>query len=219
MILGSLKKFKKQSPKELKPRSKDTRRTSGNTTRNDPFPPFLIIEAQTQVVIRRCLSNRSTFDIEDLFLYEIFLPLLRSTSRLFAPVSLGSNLLTLRKTIYNNMISTIYSLHQAILTLLDITTIVLLIPLMPPKRTSTSETPAITLDAIRQLTADFTAALEAQTAAMASASNLLETPAVKKGKLLIGYQCQPFCFNGRKELLALFTGLECTKSVFSEEMC
>ncbi|GJW33735.1 putative reverse transcriptase domain-containing protein [Tanacetum coccineum] len=50
---------------------------------------------------------------------------------------------------------------------------------MPPKRTSTSETPAITLDAIRQLTADFTAALEAQTAAMASASNLTGTPAVK----------------------------------------
>ncbi|GJS53000.1 uncharacterized mitochondrial protein-like protein [Tanacetum coccineum] len=50
MILGSLKKFKKQIPEELKPRSKDTRRTSGNTTRNDPFPPFLIIEAQTQVV-------------------------------------------------------------------------------------------------------------------------------------------------------------------------
>ncbi|GJV80186.1 reverse transcriptase domain-containing protein [Tanacetum coccineum] len=52
---------------------------------------------------------------------------------------------------------------------------------MPPKRTSTSETPAITLDAIRQLTADFTAALEAQTAAMASASNLTGTPAVKTG--------------------------------------
>ncbi|GJQ90792.1 hypothetical protein Tco_0001931 [Tanacetum coccineum] len=49
MILGSLKKFKKRSPEELKPRSKDTRRTSGNTTRNDPFPPFLIIEAQTQI--------------------------------------------------------------------------------------------------------------------------------------------------------------------------
>ncbi|GJV40366.1 reverse transcriptase domain-containing protein [Tanacetum coccineum] len=43
--------------------------------------------------------------------------------------------------------------------------------IMPPKRTSTSETPAITLDAIRQLIADFTAALEAQTTAMASASN------------------------------------------------
>ncbi|GJY97803.1 retrovirus-related pol polyprotein from transposon TNT 1-94 [Tanacetum coccineum] len=46
----SLKKFKKRSLEELKPRSKDTRRTSGNTTRNDPFPPFLIIEAQTQVI-------------------------------------------------------------------------------------------------------------------------------------------------------------------------
>ncbi|GJY08132.1 reverse transcriptase domain-containing protein [Tanacetum coccineum] len=44
---------------------------------------------------------------------------------------------------------------------------------MPPKRTSTSETPAITLDAIRQLTADFTAALEAQTAAMARAVGLI----------------------------------------------
>ncbi|GJS44966.1 hypothetical protein Tco_0595087 [Tanacetum coccineum] len=58
---------------------------------------------------------------------------------------------------------------------------------MPPKRTSTSETLAITLDAIRQLIADFTAALETQTAAMASASNpnrntnLTGTPVVKTG--------------------------------------
>ncbi|GKA90581.1 reverse transcriptase domain-containing protein [Tanacetum coccineum] len=44
---------------------------------------------------------------------------------------------------------------------------------MPPKKTSTSETPAITLDVIRQLTADFTAALEAQTAAMARAVGLI----------------------------------------------
>ncbi|GKA34489.1 putative reverse transcriptase domain-containing protein [Tanacetum coccineum] len=51
MILGSLNKFKKRSPEELKPRSKDTRRTSGNTTRNDPFPPFLLLEAQTQVFL------------------------------------------------------------------------------------------------------------------------------------------------------------------------
>ncbi|GJU75116.1 hypothetical protein Tco_1272186 [Tanacetum coccineum] len=42
---------------------------------------------------------------------------------------------------------------------------------MPPKRTSTFETPAITLDAIRQLIVDFTAALEAQTAAMANTDN------------------------------------------------
>ncbi|GJR56973.1 hypothetical protein Tco_1499135 [Tanacetum coccineum] len=44
---------------------------------------------------------------------------------------------------------------------------------MPPKRTSTSETPAITLDAIRQLIADFTAALEAQTAAMAITGRII----------------------------------------------
>ncbi|GJT02689.1 reverse transcriptase domain-containing protein [Tanacetum coccineum] len=42
---------------------------------------------------------------------------------------------------------------------------------IPPKRTSTSETPAITLDALRQLIADFTTALEAQAAAMANADN------------------------------------------------
>ncbi|GJV15761.1 hypothetical protein Tco_1361084 [Tanacetum coccineum] len=63
---------------------------------------------------------------------------------------------------------------------------------MPPKRTSTSETPAITLDAIRQLTTSFTAALEAQTAAMASTSNLTGTPAVKMGNYKEFISCQPF---------------------------
>ncbi|GKA28380.1 hypothetical protein Tco_0714548 [Tanacetum coccineum] len=67
---------------------------------------------------------------------------------------------------------------------------------------STSETPAITLDAIRQLIADFTAALEAQTAAMASASNpnrntnLTGTPAVKTRNYKEFINCQPFYFNG-----------------------
>ncbi|GJY26283.1 hypothetical protein Tco_0401009 [Tanacetum coccineum] len=74
MILGSLKKFKKRSPEELKPRSKDTRRTSGNTTRNDPFPPFLILEAQTQVRVAPTIpvpadsfkgSFGDTIDIDD----------------------------------------------------------------------------------------------------------------------------------------------------------
>ncbi|GJT12220.1 reverse transcriptase domain-containing protein [Tanacetum coccineum] len=44
---------------------------------------------------------------------------------------------------------------------------------MPPKRTSTSETPAITLNAIRQLIADLTTAVEAQTAAIARAVSLI----------------------------------------------
>nr|GEW46241.1 hypothetical protein [Tanacetum cinerariifolium] len=47
---GSLKKSKKRIIEDLKPQEQDTRRTSGNTTRIDPFPPSLILEAQTQVL-------------------------------------------------------------------------------------------------------------------------------------------------------------------------
>ncbi|GJV92440.1 hypothetical protein Tco_1540253 [Tanacetum coccineum] len=61
---------------------------------------------------------------------------------------------------------------------------------MPPKRTSTSETPAITLAAIHQLINDgISSALKAQAASMASASNPNRntrptgTPAEKNGKL------------------------------------
>ncbi|GKB36933.1 hypothetical protein Tco_0881875 [Tanacetum coccineum] len=42
---------------------------------------------------------------------------------------------------------------------------------MPPKRTSTSATPAMTHDAIRKLIAGITTALETQAAAMANADN------------------------------------------------
>ncbi|GJZ73818.1 reverse transcriptase domain-containing protein [Tanacetum coccineum] len=90
---------------------------------------------------------------------------------------------------------------------------------MPPKRTSTSETPAITLDAIRQLTADFTAALEAQTAAMASASNLTGTPAVKTGNYKEFISCQPFYFNGTEGAVGLIRWFERTESVFSQSRC
>nr|GEU57190.1 putative reverse transcriptase domain-containing protein [Tanacetum cinerariifolium] len=48
-IIESLKKSKNQILIDLKPREQDTRRTSGNTTRIDTFPPSLILEAQTQV--------------------------------------------------------------------------------------------------------------------------------------------------------------------------
>ncbi|GKC15535.1 hypothetical protein Tco_1012317 [Tanacetum coccineum] len=90
---------------------------------------------------------------------------------------------------------------------------------MPPKRMSTSETPAITLDAIRKLTADFTAALEAQTAAMASASNLTGTPAVKTGNYKEFISCQPFCFNGTEGAVGLIRWFERTESVFSRSRC
>ncbi|GKB17385.1 reverse transcriptase domain-containing protein [Tanacetum coccineum] len=96
---------------------------------------------------------------------------------------------------------------------------------MPPKRTSTSETPAITLDAIRQLIVDFTAALEAQTAAMASASNpnrntnLTGTPVVKTGNYKEFINCQPFYFNGTEGAVGLIRWFERTESVFSRSRC
>ncbi|GJS26990.1 hypothetical protein Tco_0487610 [Tanacetum coccineum] len=81
---------------------------------------------------------------------------------------------------------------------------------MPPKRTSTSETPAITLATIQQLIADgIAAALEAQTATMASASNPNRntrpngTPVAKTGNYKEFVNCQPFYFNGTKGAVSL----------------
>ncbi|GKC98564.1 reverse transcriptase domain-containing protein, partial [Tanacetum coccineum] len=75
---------------------------------------------------------------------------------------------------------------------------------MPPKRASTSETPAMTQAAIRKLVADsVTAALEAQAATMASASNPNRntnptgTPAVKTGNY--------------KEFISLFSRSRCAE--------
>ncbi|GJV50935.1 reverse transcriptase domain-containing protein [Tanacetum coccineum] len=93
---------------------------------------------------------------------------------------------------------------------------------MPPKRTSTSETPAITLDAIRQLIADLTTAVEAQTAAIASTSNpnnLTGTPTVKTGNYKEFISCQPFCFNGTEGAVGLIRWFERTESVFSRSRC
>ncbi|GJT98668.1 retrovirus-related pol polyprotein from transposon TNT 1-94 [Tanacetum coccineum] len=73
---------------------------------------------------------------------------------------------------------------------------------MPPKRTSTFETPAITLAAIRQLINDgISSALKAQAASMASASNPNRntgptgTPVAKTGNYKEFVSCQPFYFN------------------------
>ncbi|GKG12704.1 hypothetical protein Tco_0346941, partial [Tanacetum coccineum] len=73
---------------------------------------------------------------------------------------------------------------------------------MPPKRTSTSKIPAITLDAIQQLINNgITAALEAQAAAMANAYNSnrntgpREIPVAKRGNYKEFISCQPFYFN------------------------
>ncbi|GJV53147.1 hypothetical protein Tco_1448888 [Tanacetum coccineum] len=97
---------------------------------------------------------------------------------------------------------------------------------MPLKRTSTSETPAITLAAIQQLIADgIAAALEAQTATMASASNpnrntgLTGTPVAKTGNYKEFVSCQPFYFNGMEGAVGLIHWFERTESVFSHSNC
>ncbi|GKF71246.1 hypothetical protein Tco_0207360, partial [Tanacetum coccineum] len=97
---------------------------------------------------------------------------------------------------------------------------------MPPKRTSTSETPAITLAAIQQLINDgISLALKAQAATVASASNPNRntrptgTPVAKMGnyKELISYQ--PFYFKGTEGAVDLIRWFERTESVFSCSKC
>ncbi|GJX14446.1 reverse transcriptase domain-containing protein [Tanacetum coccineum] len=97
---------------------------------------------------------------------------------------------------------------------------------MPPKRTSTSETPAITLAAIQQLINDgISSALKAQAASMASASNPNRntrptgTPVAKTGNYKEFISCQPFYFNGTEGAVDLIRWFERTKSVFSHSKC
>nr|GEW37530.1 reverse transcriptase domain-containing protein [Tanacetum cinerariifolium] len=93
---------------------------------------------------------------------------------------------------------------------------------MPPKRTSTSATPAMTEATIWKLiTEGVVAAVEAQTAAMANADNPnrntepREIPRVKRGNYKEFINCQPFYFNGTKGAVGLIRWFERTKLVFS----
>ncbi|GJZ24238.1 reverse transcriptase domain-containing protein [Tanacetum coccineum] len=93
---------------------------------------------------------------------------------------------------------------------------------MPPKRTSTSETPAITLATIQQLiTNGISSALKAQAETMASASNPNRntgptgTPVAKTGNYKEFVSCQPFYFNGTEGAVDLIRWFERTESVFS----
>ncbi|GJZ48478.1 reverse transcriptase domain-containing protein [Tanacetum coccineum] len=97
---------------------------------------------------------------------------------------------------------------------------------MPPKRTSTSEAPAMTQAAIKKLVADsVTAALEAQAATMAGTSNPNRntgptgTPIAKTGNYKEFISYQPFYFNGTKGAVGLIRWFERTKPVFSRSKC
>ncbi|GJT42134.1 reverse transcriptase domain-containing protein [Tanacetum coccineum] len=97
-------------------------------------------------------------------------------------------------------------------------------PSMPPKKTSTSETPTMTQAAIRQLITDsVTAALEAQAANMTNTDNFNgntgPTPVAKRGNYKEFISCQPFYFNGTKIAIDLIHWFERTESVFSRSNC
>nr|GEY00670.1 reverse transcriptase domain-containing protein [Tanacetum cinerariifolium] len=97
---------------------------------------------------------------------------------------------------------------------------------MPPKRTLTSATPAMTEAAIRQLITEGVAAvLEAQVAAMANVDNPnrnpgpRETLVTKRGNYKEFISCRPFYFNGTKGAVDLICWFERTESVFSRSNC
>nr|GEX84505.1 reverse transcriptase domain-containing protein [Tanacetum cinerariifolium] len=97
---------------------------------------------------------------------------------------------------------------------------------MPPKRTSTSEAPAITQAVIRQLIADvIAAALEAQAATIENIDNTnrntgsRETHVVKRGNYKEFISCQPFYFNGTEGTVSLICWFERIESVFSRSNC
>ncbi|GKA36120.1 hypothetical protein Tco_0722611 [Tanacetum coccineum] len=97
---------------------------------------------------------------------------------------------------------------------------------MPPKRTSTSEAPAMTQAAIKKLVADSVAtALEAQAATMASTSNPNRntgptgTLVAKMGSYKEFISCQPFYFNDTEGAVGLIRWFERTESVFSHNKC
>ncbi|GJS90715.1 hypothetical protein Tco_0773351 [Tanacetum coccineum] len=106
-----------------------------------------------------------------------------------------------------------------------ITPPVILTPsLMPPKRTSTSETSAMTYATIRKLVADSIAtALEAQAAMMASTNNPNSKPRRTHVARKCTYEkfmsCQPFYFNSTEAAVGLIRWFKRTESVFSRSNC
>ncbi|GKC08406.1 hypothetical protein Tco_1000016 [Tanacetum coccineum] len=97
---------------------------------------------------------------------------------------------------------------------------------MPPKRTSTSKTPVITLDAIRKLiNDDISSALKAQATIMATSDNSnrntepREIFVAKRGNYKEFINCQPFYFNGTEGAVDLIRWFEHTELVFSRIKC
>nr|GEY01091.1 reverse transcriptase domain-containing protein [Tanacetum cinerariifolium] len=94
---------------------------------------------------------------------------------------------------------------------------------MPPKRTSTSETPAITLATIQRLiTNGIATALEKQAINTNDTNRNLEpreTPVAKRRNYKEFINCQPFYFKGTGGEVDLIRWFERTESVFSRSNC
>ncbi|GKE42870.1 reverse transcriptase domain-containing protein [Tanacetum coccineum] len=97
---------------------------------------------------------------------------------------------------------------------------------MPPKKTSTSEAPAMTQAAIRKLVADsVTAALEVQAATMANADNInrntgeREAPVARKCSYKEFMSSQPINFKGLEGAVGLIRWFKRTELVFSRSNC
>nr|GEW33618.1 reverse transcriptase domain-containing protein [Tanacetum cinerariifolium] len=94
---------------------------------------------------------------------------------------------------------------------------------MPPKRTSTSETPAITLATIQRLITDgIAAALETQAINTNNTNRNLkskESLVAKRRNYKEFISCQPFYFNGTEGAIGLIRWFERTESVFSRSKC
>nr|GEX37892.1 putative reverse transcriptase domain-containing protein [Tanacetum cinerariifolium] len=97
---------------------------------------------------------------------------------------------------------------------------------MPPKRTSTSEAPAMTQAAIRQLVVDSVAiALETQALTMENADNAnrnpepREAPVARKCSYKEFMSFQPFNFKGSEGAIGLIYWFEHTEFVFSRSNC
>ncbi|GJV12200.1 putative reverse transcriptase domain-containing protein [Tanacetum coccineum] len=102
----------------------------------------------------------------------------------------------------------------------------MLSPIMPPKRISTSEAPAMTQAAIKKLVADsVSVALEAQAANMANADNTnrnteeREAHVARKCSYKEFMSCQPFNFKGTEGAVGLIRWFERTELVFSHSNC
>ncbi|GJY58686.1 reverse transcriptase domain-containing protein [Tanacetum coccineum] len=94
---------------------------------------------------------------------------------------------------------------------------------MPPKRTSTSEAPAMNQAAIKKLVADsVSATLEAQAANMANTDNTTrprEAPIARQCSYKEFMSCQPINFKGTEGVVGLICWFERSKLVFSRSNC